>query len=146
LANTTSVTRRWTIEEYTQTGTLSHDASGAGNTTTSATTLATDGVTTATDDELLAGGIQRSDGSSANTGASGTTVIRNVATGKTASGYKVIATAAAGQVLNFSWTTNDVAGCCASAFKATAAAGRTTKNTRAWPLGTEIGMNWRVPC
>jgi hypothetical protein len=22
--------------------------------------------------------------------------------------------------------------------------GRTTKNTRAWPLGTEIGMNWRV--
>ena len=24
-----------------------------------------------------------------------------------------------------------------------AAAGRTTKNTRAWPLGTEIGMNWR---
>lgn len=26
----------------------------------------------------------------------------------------------------------------------TCAAGRTTKNTRAWPLGTEIGMNWRV--
>jgi hypothetical protein len=26
---------------------------------------------------------------------------------------------------------------------AAAAAGRTTKNTRAWPLGTEIGMNWR---
>ncbi len=26
---------------------------------------------------------------------------------------------------------------------APAAGGRTTKNTRAWPLGTEIGMNWR---
>lgn len=24
-------------------------------------------------------------------------------------------------------------------------AGRTTKNTRAWPLGTEIGMGWRMP-
>ncbi len=27
---------------------------------------------------------------------------------------------------------------------APAAGGRTTKNTRAWPLGTEIGMNWRT--
>jgi hypothetical protein len=26
---------------------------------------------------------------------------------------------------------------------AVAAGGRTTKNTRAFPLGTEIGMNWR---
>lgn len=26
-----------------------------------------------------------------------------------------------------------------------AGGGRTTKNTRSWPLGTEIGMNWRVP-
>jgi len=25
------------------------------------------------------------------------------------------------------------------------AGGRTTKNTRAWPLGTEIGMGWRMP-
>jgi ribosomal protein L34 len=25
------------------------------------------------------------------------------------------------------------------------AAGRTTKNTRAWPLGVEIGMGWRMP-
>lgn len=25
-------------------------------------------------------------------------------------------------------------------------AGRTTKNTRAWPLGTEIGMDWRMEC
>lgn len=24
--------------------------------------------------------------------------------------------------------------------------GRTTKNTRAWPLGTEIGMGWRMEC
>lgn len=27
---------------------------------------------------------------------------------------------------------------------ATGGGGRTTKNTRSWPLGTEIGMNWRV--
>lgn len=27
-----------------------------------------------------------------------------------------------------------------------AAAGRTTKNTRSWPLGTEIGMGWRMEC
>jgi hypothetical protein len=26
------------------------------------------------------------------------------------------------------------------------AGGRTTKNTRAWPLGTEVGMGWRMPC
>ena len=26
------------------------------------------------------------------------------------------------------------------------AAGRTTKNTRSWPLGTEIGMGWRQEC
>lgn len=26
-----------------------------------------------------------------------------------------------------------------------AAAGRTTKNTRGWPLGVEIGMGWRLP-
>ncbi len=25
-----------------------------------------------------------------------------------------------------------------------AAAGRTTKNTRAWPLGSNIGMGWRT--
>jgi hypothetical protein len=24
--------------------------------------------------------------------------------------------------------------------------GRTTRNTRAWPLGVEVGMNWRLPC
>jgi hypothetical protein len=29
--------------------------------------------------------------------------------------------------------------------KLAAAGGRTTKNTRAWPLGTAIGMGWRMP-
>ena len=29
--------------------------------------------------------------------------------------------------------------------KAAAGGGRTTKNTRAWPLGVEVGMGWRMP-
>ena len=32
----------------------------------------------------------------------------------------------------------------AVAFKPAAAGGRTTKNTRSWPLGMEIGMGWRM--
>ena len=33
----------------------------------------------------------------------------------------------------------------AVALKAAAAGGRTTKNTRSWPLGVEIGMGWQMP-
>lgn len=29
--------------------------------------------------------------------------------------------------------------------RAAAAGGRTTRNTRAWPLGVELGMGWRMP-
>lgn len=44
-----------------------------------------------------------------------------------------------------SWTGGSFWACGATALIAAAAAGRTTKNTRAWPLGTEIGMGWRMP-
>ena len=35
--------------------------------------------------------------------------------------------------------------CILASFKHAAAGGRTTKNTRAWPLGVEIGMGWQLP-
>lgn len=46
----------------------------------------------------------------------------------------------------WSWTGAATAGAIACSFTGTGAGGRTTKNTRAWPLGTEIGMGWRQEC
>lgn len=123
LANTTSVTRRWGIEEATHgTDTTSLDTAGVGANGFTATTAATDAITSATNDEIYLGGIERNDGSSANSGASGTTITRNVATGKAAGAYKVIATAGSGNTLDFSWTGADAFGCGGVLYKFTAGA------------------------
>lgn len=119
LNNGTSTTRRWTIEEFTESGTLSFDVADAGANGTSATTAATAGVTTATNNELLSGGCELSNGATM-TGTGGTTVIRNVAAGKMCSAWATIATAGSGKTLNFSWTGADTFACGAVAHQASA--------------------------
>lgn len=52
----------------------------------------------------------------------------------------------ADDVMSWSWTGATQCSIGAVAFKAAGGGGgRTTKNTRAFPLGTEVGMNWRMP-
>ena len=57
------------------------------------------------------------------------------------SAYKIQTTGGA-ENPTFSWTTSSDNAAAIACFKA-GAAGRTTKNTRGFTLGTEIGMNWR---
>ena len=125
LNNGTSTTRRWTIEEFTETGTHAQDVADAGNTGTSATTAATAGVTTATNNELLAGGCELSNGATIS-GTGGTTVIRNVASGKMCSAWKTVATAGAGQTLNFSWAGADTFACGSDAYQISGGGGGAT--------------------
>lgn len=122
LVNSTSVTRRWTIEEFTETGTLSYDTQDAGKTESDVSAASTTGLTTATNNELLAGGCELSGGATMS-GASSTIVIRNVASGKICSARKTITTASGSNTLNFTWSGIDHYATAAVAYKTSGGGG-----------------------
>lgn len=58
-------------------------------------------------------------------------------------GEGMVVAATGAQTATFTFPTGATWACGVATFKAAAAAGRTTKNTRGFTLGTEVGMNWR---
>ena len=122
------------------------DGTAAGSTQTAGTSHTTNTVTVSQADDMVVGFIiEDSAGSATITSSStihsgdGPAIVNNVDIACAdkngpASGTTSVA---------FTFSTSQTAILQCRCFKQAAAAGRTTKNTRAFPLGMEIGMNWQ---
>ena len=112
------------------------------------TSLATGSVTPSEDNELVVSGVSIADGSSGTYAVdSGLTITDQIlasAGNFEGGGLAYIIQTSAGAVNpTWSWTGSVNSAAVIATFKAAAAGGRTTKNTRSAPLGVNIGMNWR---
>lgn len=120
-----------------------HNAALAG------TTIQPGSITPGQDNELLIAGVYYQNGTdpAASVDLSFTITDQSQSSGGQHLGgglAYLIQTSAAAK--NPSWSRNtgsaDFFGAVIASYKAAAATGRTTKNTRAFPLGVEVGMNW----
>jgi hypothetical protein len=119
-----------------------------GATSASATSLASGSITPSEDNELLISCIGlggTATGLTADTGIGFTALVtRNAVSGVNYGGgvsYQIQTTATARNP-SWSWTLSTDARHPIASFKAAAVAGRTTKNTRAFPLGERAGMGF----
>ena len=129
--------------------TSSIDDQNEGNGTIFSSTIAPGSITPTADNTIVITGATASDDTTdPNSINGGFTIAAHFANGSSSFGvgiaYLVQTTATAADP---TWTLSQSAvheAATIGNFKAAAGGGgRTTKNTRAWPLGTEIGMNWR---
>ena len=122
-------------------------ASGTGTTTTGATSGSTGTLDQA--DGMLWGAIMHDGADTTITQVDGATLVQENEGGSAnmpigTSDELTTATTAQSAIWDFGASRTYFAH--VAFFKAAAAGGRTTKNTRAWPLGTVIGMGWRQEC
>ena len=139
ITNASSTTRRWIIAEYDAASTTIAADQHTG-TIGDSITPDSGNVTTTSASELLVSAGHSSNGRTFTAGT-GYTKRQEIATKVALEDKSVSSTG----TYSGSWTLSaqDLWAASIVTFSSTAGGGRTTKNTRAFPLGTEIGMNWR---
>ena len=122
------------------------DVKGAGDIGFQTTTATASSVTTTVVDTVVIDSVVAANGSGAITPPTGMTEIFDMeSNGWGEMSYVLQASIGATGAKVATLGGTDQSGTVLVVFKPAAAGGRTTRNTRAWPLGVEIGMGWRMP-